>query len=322
MFYIIVSLVFVTSQLTTAVGPEPEADGDFADSKKQFDYDARAPLAVETRLLYERDGAKVHDVSYASPLGGRVTAFLVTPTGPPPHCGLVFGHWGPGDRTEFLPEAKLYARAGAVSLLVDYPWARPAPWNKRLKFLDDPESDHKAFVQAVVDFRRGLDLLASRPDVDPGRLAYVGHSYGAQWGAILSAVDDRLKGVVLMGGIPDAEAIYRDGEDPGLIELRANTPGEKLEAFFKVHRRTAAIRYVPHARAPLLFQFARHERLFDEKAMDRYAAAATGSKEVKWYDTGHDLNDVQALLDRASWLRKRVGLRPIGPILREKMSNE
>ena len=56
--------------------------------------------------------------------------------------------------------------------------------------------------------------------------------------------------------------------------------------------------------------------------MERYAAAASGPKEVKWYDTGHDLNDVQALLDRASWLRKRVGLRPIGPILREKMGDE
>jgi hypothetical protein len=135
-------------------------------------------------------------------------------------------------------------------------------------------------------------------------------------------VDERLKGVVLMGGIPDAEAIYRDGDDPGLTELRANTPREKLDAFFKVQRRTAAVDYVPHARAPLLFQFARHERLFDEKAMERYAAAATGSKEVKWYDTGHDLNDVQALLDRAAWLRMRVGLRPIAPILREKMGDE
>ena len=38
-------------------------------------------------------------------------------------------------------------------------------------------------------------------------------------------MDERLKGVVLMGGIPDAEAIYRDGDDPGLGELRGALPG-------------------------------------------------------------------------------------------------
>ena len=67
---------------------------------------------------------------------------------------------------------------------------------------------------------------------------------------------------------------------------------------------------------------ARHERLFDQKAMERYAAAATGSKEVKWYDTGHDLNDVQALLDRARWLRGRVALGSVGAILRKRLGED
>jgi hypothetical protein len=46
-------------------------------------------------------------------------------------------------------------------------------------------------------------------------------------------------------------------------------------------------------------------------AMDRYAAAAPAAKTVKWYDTGHELNDPQALRDRAEWLRERVGLSPV-----------
>jgi len=110
--------------------------------------------------LYERDGAKVYDVTYH--VGRHATPLWagVVPAVKGPHAGLVFGHWGPGDRTEFLPEAKLYATAGAVSLLIDYPWVRPAPWRKKLKFLDAPETDHAAFVQAVVDLRRGFDLLA------------------------------------------------------------------------------------------------------------------------------------------------------------------
>ena len=272
--------------------------------------------------LYERDGAKVYDVTYH--VGRHATPLWagVVPAVKGPHAGLVFGHWGPGDRTEFLPEAKLYATAGAVSLLIDYPWVRPAPWRKKLKFLDAPETDHAAFVQAVVDLRRGFDLLAARPDVDAKRLAYVGHSYGAQWGAILSAVDTRLKGAALVGGVPDAESIYRDHDDADLAELRANTPKEKFDAFFKAYGRTAAVRYVPHVAAPLLFQFANHEQLFDRKAMERYAAAATGAKTVKWYDAGHDLNDPQALIDRAAWLKERVGLRSVNEILRKKLGQD
>jgi len=298
------------------------AGGDFDELKKQFDYDAKKPLDVKAKLLHERGGVKVHDVSYASPKGGRVTAYLVVPAEKGPHAGLVFGHWGPGNRTEFLPEATLYAKAGAVSLLVDYPWVRPAPWRTPLKNVDDPESDHKAFVQAVVDIRRGLDLLAARDDVDAKRLGYVGHSFGAQWGAIVAAVDGRLKGAVLMGGTPDAAAIYRDNDDPAIAAARAATPKDKFKKFLAEYDRTSAVRYVPHAKAPLLFQFARYERFFDKAAMERYAKAATGTKEVKWYDTGHDLNDPDALIDRAAWLRKRVGLGDVKAVLRKKLDGK
>jgi dienelactone hydrolase len=251
-----------------------------------------------------------------------VTAYLVAPASQGPHAGIVFGHCGPGNRTEFLPEATLYARAGAVSLLVDYPWVRPAPWRRTLKQTDDPESDHQAFVQAVVDLRRGIDLLAARPDGDSDRLAYVGHSFGAQWGAILSAIEPRLKGVVLIGGVPDQAAIWRDNDDPAIVEMRSNIPKAKLDAYLVTCDRTAAVRYVPHANAPLLFQFARYERYFDKAAMDRYANAARQPKEVKWYDTGHELNDVQALCDRSAWLRGKIGLGPVVPILRRSLGAE
>ncbi len=43
------------------------AAGDSIDElKPQFDYDARQNLDVKATLLYERDGAKVYDVTYSS----------------------------------------------------------------------------------------------------------------------------------------------------------------------------------------------------------------------------------------------------------------
>lgn len=88
----------------------------------------------------------------------------------------------------------------------------------------------------------------------------------------------------------------------------------------RVNARTDAIHYVGHAApTPLLFQFARHERYFDEAAMSRYATAASEPKLVKWYHAGHELNDVRALLDRAEWLREHIGLGSLAPILRREV---
>ncbi len=302
-------LFAVVVMLSALAGPVRGGEHGFDALKKQFAYDASQPLHVEQALLHERDGVNVYDVSYVSPKGGRVTAYLVVPTTKGRHAGLLFGHWGAGDKTEFLPEATLYARAGAVSLLIDYPWVRPAQWRKKLKEVADPESDYQTRVQTVVELRRGLDLLAARTDVDPSRLAYVGHSFGAQWGAILAAVDGRLKGAILMGGIPDQAAIWRDSNDPDIVEVRAALPKGRLEAYLKTSQRTDPIVYVAHSSIPLFFQFARFERLFDKAAMNRYADAAECPKEVRWYDTGHDLNDPQALADRAAWLKQIVGLK-------------
>ena len=57
--------------------------------------------------------------------------------------------------------------------------------------------------------RRGADLLLARPDVDPRRLAFVGHSYNATVGAILAGVDRRFKAFVLMAGALSDQVDFR-----------------------------------------------------------------------------------------------------------------
>ena len=108
-----------------------------------------------------------------------------------------------------------------------------------------------------------------------------------------------------------------------LIELRQSTPKEQIEKYLRINARTDAIHYIRHAAlTPLLFQFARYERYFNEAAMVRYAQAAGEPKLVKWYETGHDLNDVQALVDRADWLQGRIATKSITPILERKLKRK
>jgi cephalosporin-C deacetylase-like acetyl esterase len=61
--------------------------------------------------------ATVHDISYLGPTGERISAYLVAPKRSGPFAAVLSGHWGNGTRAEFLPEAELYARAGAVSMV-------------------------------------------------------------------------------------------------------------------------------------------------------------------------------------------------------------
>jgi hypothetical protein len=45
---------------------------------------------------------------------------------------------------------------------------------------------------------------------------------------------------------------------------------------------------------------------FDIGAMERYSRSATEPKTVRWYDTGHHLNDPTALTDRVRWLGREL----------------
>jgi cephalosporin-C deacetylase-like acetyl esterase len=221
-------ILWLVLLLAATYGPAPAQNQPIAEMRRLFDYDQKAPLDIKEVGVINRNGVRIHDITYASPKSGRVTAYLVMPNGRGRFAGVVFGHWGYGTRTEFLPEAMLYARAGVVSLLVDDLGVRPAPWRRNAPG-GEPESVRENFIQSVVDLRRGIDVLEARAEVAPNRIAYVGHSSGAHWGAILSAVDRRLKTVVLMAGVPSEKTILLESDDPEYVSFRQSTPKAQLD---------------------------------------------------------------------------------------------
>jgi dienelactone hydrolase len=310
MRYLSCALVLSLVSILAAGQTEAHPAADFQSVVHLFDYDAKQALDIHDKIIEEFSDGTLHDITYTSPKGGPVAAYLVVPKGKGPFAAVLFGHWGNGTRAEFIPEAKIYARAGAVSLIPDYPWERPQPWHKALDHFDKPELDREIEIQAVVDLRRGIDLLLARPDVDPKRLAYIGHSYGAQWGSILSAVDKRMKTSVLMAGVAEIADIFLRGAAPWLVEFRKSQPAGQLEKYAQVTGDIDAIHFVGHAAPiPLLLQFANYEQYFDNTSMQHYIVAASEPKKVFHYDTGHDLNDPQALLDRYDWLANYIDLQ-------------
>jgi dienelactone hydrolase len=218
-----------------------------------------------------------------------------------------------GARTAFLSEALLLAEAGAVSLLIDAPFRRPEPSRRSYDFTK-PENNRDILIQTVIDLRRGVDLLTSRRDVDAKRIGYVGHSYGAALGGVLASVEKRIKAYVLMAGDPSWTTSLRSGTDPSSEQLRKSFTKEQLDKYIEVTAPLDAIHYINHAKpSALFFQFSRYDVEIPETAGTRYAQAASEPKLVKWYDVGHELDNVEALLDRAEWLRKQIGIAPLAP---------
>ena len=149
------------------------------DTASHFAYDVSTPLDV-TQVSTEKHGTvMVQEITYMSPVGGLVPASLVFASGSGKSAAVIWGHWlmpnvTNSNKSEFLQEAIALASAGVVSLLIDAPQARPG-----FKASPNPV----LIAQQVIDLRRGVDLLLSRSDVDPKRIAYVGHSWDAGTGA-------------------------------------------------------------------------------------------------------------------------------------------
>jgi cephalosporin-C deacetylase-like acetyl esterase len=162
----------------------------FDELAKLFQTDPKQPPDVRLVATGEDHGARIFDFSFSSPVSGRVPGVLVTPG----HAGrfplILFGHWmmaGSPKRnhTEFLEEAVVYARAGAICLILDSPLVRDG-------VVEDPDPMHgqgaNGALQMAREWRRALDILLLRKDVDPKRVAYVGHSFSAGVGAKLIGV--------------------------------------------------------------------------------------------------------------------------------------
>lgn len=284
----------------------------FAQDAHSFDYDRGAPLGAQEAGVEHRGTVAVHDISYTSPKGGRVPAYLVVPEGNGPFAAVLWGHWyWPNseffNRKEFLEEAVALAHAGVVSLLPTGPGARPGHKND-----PDPLSDQQATdrIQAIVDMRRGADLLVARRDVDPKRLAYVGHSYNAEVGAFLSGADKRFKAFVLMAGGLSDEVDLKSKE---LQAFRQKIGADKFDAYVAKYAWLDPGKFVSQAAPAAVFlQYGGQETFLNPARAREYAAIVSEPKRLGIYDAPHALN-AQARKERIAFLTEELHLKPLDP---------
>jgi dienelactone hydrolase len=292
----ILILIATLSLAISSVASSPSKQPD-KNKARLFAYDSSVPFDLKEESAKEEDGVTIRDINYAgyTPKHGRIKAYLVQPSGKGPFAGILFFHWlgdVKSNRTEFLDEAVGLAKQGTASLLIQgyFPWLeKPA----------DGETDHQQIIDQTIEVRRALDLLLSQPKVDKRRIGFVGHDYGSMFGTIASGVDKRAKAYVMiagMGSFSDWSLKYWKG------------PSKKgADVYKEAVKDVDPIGYVSHAApASLLFQFAKDDEFISREVAEEFFNAASKPKEVKWYDSKHDLHIEAARNDRREWLTRQL----------------
>jgi dienelactone hydrolase len=209
--------------------------------------------------------------------------FLSIGTGPPDPTS---------NRTQFIPDGIELAKKGAISLLIDTPWSRPEYFRERTR-----ETDYSRSVQQVKDLRRALDILLSLPDVDPQRVAFVGHDFGAMYGALAVASDTRAKAFVFMAGTSSFSDWFLYG--------KPKLEGEARQKFVDALAPLDPIRHLPRLKMPILLQFANDDEHVSKARADALAAVANEPKTIRVYSAKHELNE-EATQERIAWLKKEL----------------
>ena len=225
--------------------------------------------------------------------GDAVEAFVVDPPDGEVRAGILFLHWlgdHRSDRSQFLSEARDYARMGIRSVLP----AGNLPW------LPNP-------VDAATDVAN-IELEQRRLDAALGRLterlpsgtplALVGHDFGAMHGLLLAARRPVFKAAVLIAATPRWGdwflrfwTIAGDRHD----YLRRLSPHDPIAA-------------APSLQANALWQFSERDFFIAPMAAVELARAAPGDPAIEWYQADHAMRSAKARAARRTFLRGALAL--------------
>jgi dienelactone hydrolase len=147
-----------------------------------------------------------------------------------------------------------------------------------------PNTYRDQLVMMMKDLRRTVDYLATRPDIDSTKLAYLGYSWGARIGPIALGVEPRFKLAVLhIGGLMTAP------RRPEVDEFN----------------------FLPRVRVPTLVLSGRYDDVFplDRTVLPfvQLLGAPAESKRHMVYPTQHFLPRDQQIAETLNWLDAHFG---------------
>jgi dienelactone hydrolase len=272
---------------------KPVPDEVFAYFRRQFHYDP-APLAAKTISEEALPPGRWQRIEIAAAYGGeRMQVHLHLPErGPSPYQAVVLfpgsfslhtRRFNPSElrRVDFL------VKTGRAVILPVY----KGTYERGSEISSDYPLETAAYKDHVVmwgkDLGRAIDLVESRDDLDADRIAYYGVSWGGALGAILPAIEPRIK----------ANVLYVAG-----LNFQPTLP------------ECDQVNYVTRVTQPTLMLNGELDFFFPVKDSQRPMFDLLGTpaehKRQLIYERGHTVPKADMIRESLSWLDRYLG--PVG----------
>jgi cephalosporin-C deacetylase-like acetyl esterase len=293
----------LTSEDTKAAGPvtfqqrdyrseKPVSDQVFRVYKSLYAYD-KTPLHAVVEPIQQTDEWKEEKITFDAAYGGeRMTAFLFLPrkASPPFQAAVHVTGTAPFfERSsvhlleEDLDDYDYIVKSGRAVMFPVFKGMFER-WDDLILYPKDTSNYRDHVIDWSKDLGRSIDYLETRSDIDHSRLAYHGVSFGGAYGALLPALEDRLKALVLIS--------------PGFFLLK-QLPEEDQ------------INFAPRVRTPVLMLNGRFDSFFpqdsSQEPMFRLLGTPSEHKRRVLYDTGHDIPRAEMIKEVLNWLDRYLG---------------
>ncbi|MFH1740273.1 MAG: alpha/beta fold hydrolase [bacterium] len=179
-----------------------------------YDYDKAIPLEARVVEKKETDNTNREKVVFRGVRGFLAPGYLEIPKegASPFPCVLLLHGWS-GSKTNWWEDDNYISGGNARKALLEAGYAVFAldaqTHGDRIAEIDyalvnnytGPGSDERKnyftlpeiYVQTTTDYRRGIDYLETRPEIDTSRLGILGYSMGGTQSFLLTAVEPRIK---------------------------------------------------------------------------------------------------------------------------------
>lgn len=262
-----------------------------------YQYDTQIPL--DAQVVKRDDAAATYvreKVVLTGSRGDRVPAWLMLPkagTRPFPVVVILDGWMGTKDRwwdDDTWPQGgrltKALAAEGLAALVLDtqFHGERNVGYRPVEELVCETCANirREMIVGTVADYRRALDYLATRPEVDRARVGAIGFSMGGVMTYALAAVDDRVRTAVTC-----------------VTPVAPDHPRWGAPVF-------APRTFAPHVRIPVLQLMGRTDTLYSQADAEAIRSAlASAEKPLEWFDAGHRLPP-EYVPRAVAWLREHL----------------
>ncbi|MDA2928246.1 SUMF1/EgtB/PvdO family nonheme iron enzyme, partial [Acidobacteria bacterium AH-259-G07] len=269
---------------------EPVSEAVFEIYKQQFLYDRTDLNAVVESRDESSKQWTLEKITFDGAYGNeRVIAYLLLPkSAAPPYQTVIYfpgsGAIGRQSNEAVFERFGFLVKTGRALMCPVYKGTYERRDGLTLTWPDTTHRYAEDLMKWVKDFRRSIDYLVTRQDIDVDRLAYLGSSWGGRMGAVIPAVEDRLRVSVLhLGGLASGVALPEVDQ----------------------------INYVSRVTIPVLMLNGRYDSIEPletaQKSMFRLLGTSEADKRHVVYETGHSLPRNESIKETLDWLDRYLG---------------